>query len=137
MLHWNLYIASIQQETYERHPSNILHQTVYVSRIDLLWFKLNDTLCKHTCALWYMGLAVGLLICTLISENQGLDKLRSVSNLRNISRSYTPGFFFSLSHGFFSDLWYKSRFFFRWRPRKKIRFAGPEIFLRFEADLGF
>ena len=27
--------------------------------------------------------------------------------------------------------------FFRWRPRKKSRFAGPEIFLRFEADLGF
>ena len=27
----------------------------------------------------------GLLICTLISENQGLEKLRSVSNLRKIS----------------------------------------------------
>ena len=27
--------------------------------------------------------------------------------------------------------------FFWWRPRKKSRFAGPEIFLRFEADLDF
>ena len=28
-------------------------------------------------------------------------------------------------------------FFSRWRPRKKSRFAGPGIFLRFEADLDF
>ena len=28
---------------------------------------------------------VGLLICTLISENQGLEKSRSASNLRKIS----------------------------------------------------
>ena len=27
----------------------------------------------------------GLLICTLISENQGLEKSKSASNLRNIS----------------------------------------------------
>ena len=30
-------------------------------------------------------LTIGLLIYTLISENQGLEKLRSVSNLRKIS----------------------------------------------------
>ena len=30
-------------------------------------------------------MTIGLLICTLISENQGLEKLRSVSNLRKIS----------------------------------------------------
>ena len=30
-------------------------------------------------------LIVSLLICTLISENQGLEKSRSVSNLRKIS----------------------------------------------------
>ena len=24
-----------------------------------------------------------------------------------------------------------------WRPRKKFRFPGPEIFLRFETDLNF
>ena len=57
----------------------------------------------------------GHLFCTLISENQGLDKLRSVSNLRKISGPAhlifffsTPEFFFSLSPGFFSGLWYKS-----------------------------
>ena len=44
-------------------------------------------------------------------------------------RSCKPGFFF----GF----WCKSNFFFRWRPWKKSRFAGPEVYLRFEADLDF
>ena len=39
-------------------------------------------------------ITLGHLICTLISENQGLEKLRSVSNLRKISGP-TP-------------LWYKS-----------------------------
>ena len=50
----------------------------------------------------------GLLICTLISENQGLKKLRSISNLRKISGpahliffSVHLSFFFSLSPGFF------------------------------------
>jgi hypothetical protein len=66
----------------------------------------------------------GLLICTLISENLGLEKSRSDSNLRNISG---PG----------------NLDFFRSPPRKKARFilsekiqvtnkkksslAGPEI----------
>ena len=39
----------------------------------------------------------GLLICTLISENQGLEKSRSASNLRKNSGPAKPGFFFSLS----------------------------------------
>ena len=50
----------------------------------------------------------GHLICTFISENQGLDKLRSVSNLRKISGpahlnffSVDLSFFFSLSPEFF------------------------------------
>ena len=50
----------------------------------------------------------GHLICTLISENQGLEKSRSVSNLRKISGpahliffSVHLSFFFSLSPGFF------------------------------------
>ena len=51
-------------------------------------------------------------------------------------RSCTPGFFFSLSPWFFSGLWHKSSFFLD-GPRKKCRFAGPKIFLRFEADLDF
>ena len=55
------------------------------------------------------------LFCTLISENQGLDKSRSVSNLIKISVpvhlnffSVHLNFFFSLSPEFFSGLWYKS-----------------------------
>ena len=32
-----------------------------------------------------MEKTIGLLICTLVSENQGLEKLRSVANLRKIS----------------------------------------------------
>ena len=62
-----------------------------------------------------MTSAFGLLICTLISENQGLEKLRSVSNLRKIPGPAhlifffsRPEFFFSLSTGFFSDLYHKS-----------------------------
>ena len=57
----------------------------------------------------------------LISENQGLEKLRSVSNLSIKFRSCTPDFFFSLSTEFFSGLWYKSSFFFRWQTEKKIQ----------------
>ena len=56
-------------------------------------------------------LIINLLICTLISENQGFEKLRSVSNLRKISGPAHLEFFFSLSPGFFSGLWYKSSFF--------------------------
>jgi hypothetical protein len=52
----------------------------------------------------------------LISENEGLEKSRSASNLQNFS-SCTPEFFFSLSPEFFSDLYH--------------------IFERFEADLDF
>ena len=50
---------------------------------------------------------IGLLICTLISENQGLEKLRSVSNLEKKSGPAhliffsRPEFFFSLSPEFF------------------------------------
>ena len=61
---------------------------------------------------------LGLLICTLISESQGLQKSRSVSNLRKSSGpvhldifQFSPGFFFSLPPGFFSGLCYKSSFF--------------------------
>ena len=50
----------------------------------------------------------------MISENQGLEKLRSILNLRKISGPAelnfffsTPEFFFSLSPEFFSDLYHK------------------------------
>ena len=73
----------------------------------------------------------------MISENQGLEKSRSDSNLRKISGPANLDFFFSLSPGFFSGLWYKPSFFLGGDLEKKSRFAGPEIFLRFEADLDF
>ena len=40
-------------------------------KLDVLDYSLNHTF--------------GILICTLISENQGLEKLRPVSNLRKFS----------------------------------------------------
>ena len=43
----------------------------------------------------------GHLICTLISENQGLEKLRSVSNLRKISGPAHLDFFSVCQLGFF------------------------------------
>ena len=77
------------------------------------------------------------LICTLISENQGLEKLRSVSNLRKISGPAHLDFI-SVCHLDFFQVYGINLAFFRWGPRKKSRFAGPGIiFLRFEADLDF
>jgi hypothetical protein len=71
--------------------------------------------------------AFGLLIYTLISENQGLEKLRSVSNLRKISGTAYLDFFSVCHLDFFQVYGINLAFSFRWRPRKKSRFAGPEI----------
>ena len=87
--------------------------------------------------LYVFGTSYGLLICTLISENQGLAKSRSVSNLRKISGPAHLDFFSVCHLDFFQVYGINLAFFSRWRPRKKSRFAGPEIFLRFEADLDF
>ena len=54
-----------------------------------------------------MSIILGLLICTLISENQGLEKLRSVSNLRNISGPANLDFFLGLHLGKKLDLYHK------------------------------
>ena len=43
-----------------------------------------------------LGLTCGLLICTLISENQGLEKSRSVSNLKKNSGPASLDFFVGL-----------------------------------------
>ena len=65
----------------------------------------------------------------MISENQGFEKLGSVSNLRKISGPVHLDFFqvYGINLAFFlgGDL------------EKKSKFAGPEIFLRFEAGLDF
>ena len=57
--------------------------------------------------------------------------MRKISGTANLD-------FFSVCHlDFFQVYGINLAFFSRWRPRKKFRFAGPEIFLRFEADLDF
>ena len=73
------------------------------------------------------------LICTLISENQGLEKLRSVSNLRKNSGPAhlifffsTPEFFFQFVSWIVSGLWYKSE-----------KNSGDKLKKRFETDLNF
>ena len=73
---------------------------------------------------------IGLLICTLISQNQDLEKSRSASNFRKISGPAHLDFFFQV-YGI------NLAFFLGGDLEKKSRFAGPEIFLRFEADLDF
>ena len=50
---------------------------------------------------------VGLLICTLISENQGLEKLRSASHLRKISGPANLDFFQGLHLEKKLDLYHK------------------------------
>ena len=90
------------------------------------------------------------LFCTLISENQGLDKSSSVSNLRKISVPVHLNFFsvhlnfFSVCHLNFFQVYgtnLKKIQLTNWKKfrstEKKIRCAGPEIFLRFETDLNF
>ena len=83
------------------------------------------------------------LICTLISENEGLEKSRSASNLRKIS---VPAHlnFFSVCHLNFFQVYgtnLKKIQLTNWKKfrstEKKFRCAGPEIFLRFETDLNF
>ena len=83
-------------------------------------------------------------MCTLISENQDLEKSRSASNLRKISGPANLDFFLGLHLKKKLSLYYKSeknlvdklKKKFR-SAEKKFRCAGPEIFLRFETDLNF
>ena len=87
---------------------------------------------KLRCEKAQADLLFGLLICTLISENQGLEKSRSASNLRKISGPANLDSFFSVCHlDFFHIYGINLAFFSRWRPGKKSRSAGPEFFLRF------
>jgi hypothetical protein len=60
------------------------------------------------------------LICTMISENQGREKLRSVSNLRKISGNAHMDFF-SVCHLDFFQVYGINLAFFSWRHRKKIQ----------------
>ena len=116
-------------------PMKMQQRTEKKKHYFLFFSKINNE--KRNCFMKINLLAFGHLICTLISENQGLEKLRSVSNLRKISGPAHLDFFSVCHLDFFQVYGINLAFFSRWRPRKKSRFAGPEIFLRFEADLDF
>ena len=64
-------------------------------------------------------------------------KSRSVSNLKKISGPAYLDFFHFVTWIFFTFMVHINLFFSRWRPRKKSRFAGPEIIPKYEADLDF
>ena len=89
----------------------------------------------------------GHLICTLVSENQGLDKSRSVSNLSGHAHLIFFSVhlsFFSVCHLDFLQVYgtnLKKILLTNWKKfrttEKKFRCARPEIFLPFESDLNF
>ena len=64
------------------------------------FIKILATLCKSSA----QCNALGLLIYTLISENQGLEKSMSFSNPRKISGSANLDFFSGVAPGIFSGL---------------------------------
>ena len=68
--------------------------------IGVPWIDITISLVVITASDFRKDL-IGHLICTLISENQGLEKLRSVSNLRKISGPAHLNFF-SVHLSFFS-----------------------------------
>ena len=73
-------------------------------------------------------------ILHLESKNQGLEKLRSTSDLRKISGPVHLNFF-SVNLSFFSVCHLNFFHVYGINLKKKLRCAGPEIFLRFETDL--
>ena len=72
--------------------------------------RASSKSCLKGFDLWYDAtsrMIVGLLICTLISENQSLEKSRSVSNPRKISGSANLHFFSGLHSEKKLSLYYK------------------------------
>ena len=82
------------------------------------------------------GISIGLLICTLISENQGLEKYRSISNPRKVSGS-TNLDFFQVWHLDFFQVYSINPTFLGWRPGKKIKVCSTLNFSRVWKDLDF
>jgi hypothetical protein len=71
----------------------------------------------------------------LISENQGFEKSRSVSNLRKISGPANLDFF-SVCHLDFSQVYgINLAFFLGGDLEKKSRFAGTEIFMKIKVQI--
>ena len=82
-------------------------------------------------------MSVSHLICALISENEGLEKSRSASNLRKISVPAHLNFFSVCHLNFFQIYGINFEKNSGDKLKKKIRCEGTEIFLRFETDLNF
>jgi hypothetical protein len=75
-------------------------------------------------------MCIGLLICTLISKNQGLEKSRSIfQTLKKKQVLQTLIFFSGLHPEKKLGLYYKCEKIPGAKPKKKSRFAGPEFFL--------
>ena len=70
----------------------------------LFFLPLSMCYCGLATVLHIGAKLFGLLIFTLISENQGLEKLRSVSNLRKISSPAYLDFFSVCDLDFFFSL---------------------------------
>ena len=85
-------------------------------------FKLEKIKYIHAYSIvWssFLEMSISHLICTLISENKGLEKLRSASNLRKIS---VPAhlIFFSVCHlNFFQIYGINLKKKLRWQTEKK------------------
>ena len=74
------------------------------------------------------GQVFGLLIGTLISENQGLENLRSFSNLRKISDPAHLDFFSVCLLDFFQVFGINLAFFSRWNLEKNPGFQDLKFF---------
>jgi hypothetical protein len=63
---------------------------------------------KHSAIKNCSDLSLSHLICTFFSENEGLEKLRSASNLRKISVPAHLNFFSVCHLSFFQNLYHRS-----------------------------
>ena len=115
-----------------------MHNLFRICRyISIYYFGQSTTLNLPILYRFTQGQPQTLLFCTLISENQGLEKSRSVSDLRKISGP-AHLIFFSVCHLIFFQVYgINLAFFLGLHLEKKSRFAGTENFLRSEADLDF
>ena len=110
------------------------------TKVCLILFKLCISFLLFLILLYLclrFHLLFGLLICTLISENIGLEKSRSISNPRKISGSvnldFFPGFQLEKKLG----LCYKSEKIQLPNLKKTSGLQNLKFFLGFEIDLDF
>ena len=87
---WFLDFVKVFNYSYNCQNSHYLSRK-QVFRPSLIFLCYNSlACCKEMANFVHLG---GLLICTMISKNQGLKKSRSISNSRKISDSINLDFF--------------------------------------------